>query len=193
MKATFALLANAETHNVVQKLSWEIHQRYRTGTHHASLPPHVSLKRPFSISDLPALEEYMDELAGAIQPFDLTLTELQMVPVPFGGAEYGILWFDIEETSVLRGLHNRLNEELSLRFGDTTADFDGDAYRFHMSVMMGGQLMDIYRKYHDDIPNNRINMTYTAKELAMFVYDEPMGPHVDNLCYKILPLGSKTV
>jgi 2'-5' RNA ligase len=189
MKATFALLANPETHNLVRKLSWEIHQKFRTGTRHASLPPHVSLKQPFPVSDLPALEKYMDELVGSIRPFEVTLTELQVVPVPFGGAEYGILWFDIEESEVLRGLHNRLNIELNQRFGDTTADFDGKGYRFHMSVMMGGQLLEIYRKFHDEIPKKRVDLTYTATELAMFVYDEPMGPHGDYLCYRILPIG----
>lgn len=189
MKATFALLATPEVHNVVRKLSWEFHQKYRTGTRHASLPPHVSLKQPFSVPDLPALEKYMDELTASIRPFELTLTKLSIVPIPFGGAEYGILWYDIEETDTLRGLHNRINSELRDRFGDTSANFDGKAYRFHMSVMMGGQLMDIYQKFHSEIPENRIDLTYTAREMAMFVYDEPMGPHADYLCYRVLPLG----
>ncbi|MCK6540660.1 MAG: 2'-5' RNA ligase family protein [Anaerolineales bacterium] len=189
MKATFALLASPEVHNVVRKLSWEFHQKYRTGTRHASLPPHVSLKQPFPVSDLSALEKYMDELAGSIQPFAVTLTELRIVPVPFGGAEYGILWFDIEETEQLCGLHNRLNDELNGRFGDTAANFDGGDYRFHMSVMMGGQLLDIYQKFHSEIPNSRIDLTYTPREMAMFVYDEPIGPHSDSLCYRILQIG----
>lgn len=189
MKATFALLATSEVHNAVRKLSWEFHQKYRTGTRHASLPPHISLKQPFNIPDLPALEKYMDELAVSIQPFEVTLTRLQIVPILFGGAEYGILWYDIEETETLRGLHNRINSELRHLFGDSTANFDGDSYRFHMSVMMGGQLLDIYQKFHSEIPNSSIDLTYTATEMAMFVYDEPMGPHSDYLCYRIVPLG----
>jgi 2'-5' RNA ligase len=189
MKATFVLLANQDVHNLVRKLSWEIHQKYRTGTHHAALPPHVSLKQPFNVSDLPALERYMDELANSIQPFEVTLTELQAVPIIFDGMEYGILWVDVEETEILRELHNRLNHDLNLRFGDTPADFDGDAYRFHMTVMMCGQLMEICRKYQSDIQLSRIDLRYTARELAMFVYDEPMGPHGDDLCYRIVPLG----
>jgi hypothetical protein len=63
MKATFALLANRELHNWVRKLACQIHQNYRTGTQHCRLPPHISLKQPFAISDLTALEGYMDELA----------------------------------------------------------------------------------------------------------------------------------
>ena len=189
MKATFVLLANPIVHNLVRKLSWEIHQKYRTGTHHAILPPHVSLKQPFNVPDLLALEKYMDELAGSVPPFDVTLTELQAVPIQYDGIEYGILWIDVEETGVLRGLHNRINHDLNLRFGDTPADFDGEAYRFHMTVMMCGQLMEICRKYQSDIQHSKVNIHYTAGEMAMFVYDEPMGPHGDYLCYRILPLG----
>jgi hypothetical protein len=38
MKATFALLANAEPHNQVRKLAWDIHQKYRTGIDVCRLP-----------------------------------------------------------------------------------------------------------------------------------------------------------
>jgi 2'-5' RNA ligase len=188
MKATFVLLANNEVYNFVRKLAWEIHLKYRTGTRHAALPPHISLKQPFSAPSLPALEEYMDELADSIQPFDVTLTELQAVPMLLDGLEYGILWAVVEETKTLRNLHHRLNKELEQHFGNTPAEFDGDAYRFHMSVMMCGHLMEICRKYHDEM-DMKVNLRYTASELAMFVYDEPMGPHADQLCYKRRLIG----
>ncbi|MBK9927723.1 MAG: 2'-5' RNA ligase family protein [Anaerolineales bacterium] len=189
MKATFALLANSDVHNYIRKLSWDIHQKYRTGTRHAALPPHISLKQPFHVPDLRTLDEYMDELAGSLQPFDVTLTELQAVPMLFDGTEYGILWAAVEETETLRELHHRINKDLSQRFGDVSADFDGDKYRFHMSVMMCGHLMEICNKYQGEIEYSKINLSYTAHELAMFVYDEPTGPHGDQLCYKIRPLG----
>lgn len=190
MKATFALLANTEAHNIVRKLSWKIHQKYRTGTKHASLPPHVSLKQPFSISNLSALEKYMDELAKSITPFDVKLTEVQVVPTSFEGVDYGVLWIDVEETTKLRGLHNRLNAELSERFGNTSADFDGDRYHFHMTAMMGGQPFEVYQKFLSEILDPKVNLLFTIKELAMFVYDEPMGPNSDYLCYMILPIGT---
>lgn len=189
MRAAFALLANTEVHNVVRKLSWDIHQKCRTGTRHASLPPHISLKQPFAVSNLPALEEYMNEFANSIQPVDIFLDEFQAVPAFFDWHEYGLLWINVKETDALRGLHNRLNHDLNLHFGDTAADYDGDAYRFHLTVMMCGQLMEIYRNYHSEISALRIDMRFTARELAMFVYDEPLGPHSDSLCYKILPIG----
>src|SRR5437867_165882 len=96
MKATFALLANREVYNWVRKLAWEIHQKYRTGTQHCRLPPHISLKQPFRISDLTALEVYLNELARSLEPFEVDLADLQLVPTVFDGTEYGILWLDVQ-------------------------------------------------------------------------------------------------
>jgi 2'-5' RNA ligase len=189
MKATLALLANTEVHNLVRKLAWDIHRKYHTGTEVCRLPPHISLKQPFAISKLASLEEYMDELTKSITPFEVYLTELQLVPLRFEGTEFGLLWIDVQETETLRQLHNRVNEELSQQFGNTQADFDGTTYRFHMTVMMGGQPMDIYRKLFSEIPNAKVDLRYTVYELAMFVYDEPMGPKGEYLTYKILPMG----
>lgn len=131
----------------------------------------------------------MGELACSIDPFEVRLTELQVLPLVFEGTEYGLLWLEVQETEGLRGLHNRINAELAERFGNTQADFDGSRYHFHMTVMMGGQSLDTYRKFFDEIPDPRIDLRYAVRELAMFVYDEPMGPDGEYLSYKILPIG----
>jgi hypothetical protein len=87
-------------------------------------------------------------------------------------------------------LHDRINEELSQRFGNTQADFDGAAYHFHITVMIGGQPIDVYRKFYSEISDKKVNLRFTVRELAMFVYDEPMGPKGEYLIYKISPIGS---
>ena len=116
------------------------------------------------------------------------LTELQIVPISSGGTEYGILWIDVLETEELRGLHNRLNAELNQRFGNTPTDFDGPDYHFHMTVMIGGQPIETYRRFLSEIADAKVNMRFTVKELAMFVYDELTGPNGEYISYKILPL-----
>jgi 2'-5' RNA ligase len=189
MKATFALLANTEVYNWVRKLAWEIHQKYRTGTLHCRLPPHISLKQPFAITDIARLEAYMDELAGTIPPFMVKLTQLQLEIGHFQEMEYGILWLDVQETKSLRQLHNRVNRELAQRFGNTQADYDGADYHFHMTVIMGGQPITVYRKLYGELAERTVNLQYPVRELAMFVYDEPMGPDGEYLTYKILPLS----
>lgn len=131
----------------------------------------------------------MAELASTIQPIALYLTELQVVPLAFEGRDYGILWVDVQETEHLRQLHERVNAELSQRFGNTQADYDGSAYHFHLTVMMGGQALAMYRQFYTGIADPCVNQFYTARELAMFVYDEPIGPQGEYFTYKILPLG----
>jgi 2'-5' RNA ligase len=186
MRAAFALLASAEIHNVVRKLAWKMHVEHRTGTRHASLPPHVSLKQPFRIADLDfaAFETYTAEFAASIEPVDITLTELQVM-----GAEEGILWAAVEGTAVLHGLHERLNRELSEWFGDTSAPFDGPEYLFHLTVIMGGRPAEVYRTFLHELGDPRLDLRFTARELAIFVYDEAMGPEGNYMSYKVLPLG----
>lgn len=91
MKAAFALLANNEVYNRVRKYSWEMHQEYHVGIRPCCIPPHVSLKQPFRINDLAGLEAYMDELAGSIEPFEIQLVQILVLPVSFEGLETGLL------------------------------------------------------------------------------------------------------
>ena len=191
MKATFALLASREAYNWVRKLAWEIHQTYRTGTLDVRLPPHISLKQPFAIADIAQIEAYMQELAATIPPFTVHLTELQLEVGIFNGMKFGILWLAVRETEALRQLHDRLNQELAQRFGNTQANYDGRDYQFHMTVMMGGQPVEVYREIFDEIADRTINLEYSVQDLAMFVYDEPMGPQGEYLTYKILPIGKQ--
>ncbi|MBX2997658.1 MAG: hypothetical protein KF893_04045 [Caldilineaceae bacterium] len=109
----------------------------------------------------------------------------------FDGKDYGILWVDVQETDDLRQLHERVNAELRQRFGDTQAAYDGSAYHFHMTVMIGGQPLEVYRRLYTEIATPRVNLRYTARELVMFVYEEPLGPQGEYLAYKTLPLGKE--
>src|SRR5258706_1330805 len=189
MKATFALLAKHEIHNLVRKLSWDIHQKYRTRIDICCLAPHISLKQPFDISDLNLLEKYMTELASSITPFDVNLTQLELIDATIDGLDTGILWLNVQETETLRRLHNRVNKELTAQFGNVPADFDGPSYHFHMTVTIGGQLIEIYRKIKDEFSDRLKNLQYTVWEMVMFVYDERYSLNAGYMTYKMLPLG----
>ncbi|MBN2387892.1 MAG: 2'-5' RNA ligase family protein [Anaerolineales bacterium] len=189
MKATFALLANPDVHNLVRKLSWQIHTQYRTGTSVCRLPPHISLKQPFEVTDLPALEDYLRDLAGSLDPFDVTLTELQLIPAVFEGRQVGLVWLEVQESKELRQLHQRVNLELSQRFQNTQAAHDGAEYHFHMTVMMGGQPPEVYRQFFGETTERTLNLRFTVRELAMFVYDEPLSLEGDFMTYRILQVG----
>lgn len=190
MKATFALLADTETHNLVRKLSWDIHRKYRTGIDVCRLPPHISLKQPFDISDAEGLSEYMTELAQSIEPFEALLTHLELIETTMDGLHTGILWLNAQETEFLRGLHERVNRELTARFGNAPAEFDGSDYQFHMTVAIGGQHIETYRQILDEFKDSLVNLQCMIRELVMFVYDERTAVNAGYMTYKILPLGT---
>ena len=72
------MLADARTHNLVRKLAWDIHRRFRTGIDVGRLP-HISLRQPFEISDLGPLGEYVAERAKCLRPFRVHLTHLELI------------------------------------------------------------------------------------------------------------------
>jgi len=120
------------------------------------------------------------------------LTELQLIPIDIDGVDTAILWIDIQETNYLRQLHDRINQELEQRFNNTQAYADGASYHFHMSVAIGGQPIEVYRRLFDEISDRMVNLKYTVHELAMFVYDEPIALYSNYMTYKILPLGTSS-
>lgn len=89
MRATFAFLADNQIHNLVRKSSWDIHQKYRTGIDVCRLPPHISLKQTFDISDLDSLSEYLADLAQGIEAFQVNLTHLELIDATIDSLESG--------------------------------------------------------------------------------------------------------
>jgi 2'-5' RNA ligase len=191
MRATFALLASIEVHNQVRKLAWDVHQKYQTGIDVSRLPPHISLKQPFEISDVKELEIYMAELAESITPFEATLTHLEAIKATIDDFDTGILWLNVQETQVLRQLHNQVNQELTARIGNVPAAFDGPEYHFHMTVTIGKQPFEIYRNIQNEFSNRILNLQFTVKDLVMFIYDDMMTMDSGYMTYMILPLGKR--
>jgi 2'-5' RNA ligase len=188
MKVAFALLVDHKVHNFMRKLAVDIHARYQTGFLGALLPPHISLKQPFQVSDLAGLERYFCKLAQSIESFDITLVGLELQVVSVNDEEYGILWLSVQENQMLRDLHNRINQELSEQFENTSAPFDGPGYRFHATVALGEQPGEVYRRIYDEYKHLSVNLRYTVREIAMFYYDDAGRPGTF-ITYKVLPVG----
>lgn len=185
MKAAFALLADYPTHNAVRGLAWQMYQKYGVSLETSRLPPHVSLKQPFDISDVSALEDYVAELASSLSPIDITLTKLELLEV---NEQTGILWLKAEQTPTLHQLHNRLNQELASRFGSAQADFDGQNYQFHMTIAIGGSSLAEYRCAHDEFKDSWREISFRANALALFAYDS-VNSQPDYISYKVLPIS----
>jgi 2'-5' RNA ligase len=197
MRAAIALLVDHEIHNLMRKLAVDIHREYQTGFLAATLPPHVSLKQPFQISNLDGLVAYFDGLAQSVEPFEITFTGVEVTSTSSDSDEYGILWLGVQDKPGLRELHNRINRELSERFKDTEAAFDGSAYRFHASIVISqqcapGQHAEVYQCIQEMYGGLGAGLTFMAREMALFYYDDrpELGSFVT---YRILPLGQTTM
>ena len=154
------------------------------------LPAHVSLKQPFMVSDFERFERYFEEFARQTEPQGLKLDGF----VFWGNAEQGVVVARVTASPRLRQLHAQLNAELEQAFGGTQADFDGDAYEFHLTVAIGALRADSLPQLQNEIATWKLDEITVASRLAMFVYEE--SPRPDPLygvreygTYKVLPLS----
>ncbi len=185
MRAAIALLSDFAVQNAVRRMVFELSQRYDIPFYGSLLPAHVSLKQPFAFESMPVLEKYFASLAQQISPFEIRLDELYC----FEAGNGCVLGLNVVETPTLRNLHNQLNRELSQLFSNTAADYDGEAYRFHLTIELGRfEGTNPYRSYFDSLPEKKVNLAFQARQLALFYYT---GDPVQFITYKVLPLGGE--
>jgi 2'-5' RNA ligase len=186
MRATFVLLTDWETQNFMRKLAVELDTELRTGLTGSLLPAHVSLKQPFQITDLHAVETYFDQWATTIRPFGVRFTGLGF---PFiEQASVGIVWLDVEETALLRGLHNGLNTGLAEHFERTEAPFDGSQYQFHATVAVGPWSHEVHEKLTKKYEGLPVRSGFRVREVAMFYYAADDFAPGTFTAYKIVPV-----
>jgi 2'-5' RNA ligase len=132
------------------------------------------------------LEPYFDALAASITPLKIELD--RVYHAQWSG--YGILGLSVKETSALVELHNRINRELQDLFEDPSAAHDGEGYHFHLTIELGKvEGADVFKHYYDELETTRVDLSFTAREVALFYYSgiEP-GTYTT---YKVLGLGSE--
>ncbi len=197
MKAGITVLADTAVQNIAHKIAYELNQKYGVAFFAALYPAHISLKQPFNCEDLPRLEAYCDDLAARTAPFPILLDEF------YHGVwnGNGILGLNVVETPTLRNLHNQINADLRQLFADPSAPFDGDAYRFHLTIEIGkidtldptgvSQIgLDPYRAYFESLAEPRLGLEFVARQIGLFVSaGEDLSPY---MLYKIIPLGGQS-
>ncbi len=183
MKAGIALLVDLETHNFMRELAFEIDRKYHTGLVAAQLPPHISLKQPFSIADLAAVARYFDELAARLEPVKVLLKQVQVL-VPQNEKSPGVVWLDVQESTELRTLHDRINRELAEHFENTAAPFDGPEYHFHATVSYGGPpgIYPLIQAEYEGMPIGRRTIT---QNICLFYSDDVEGRSGTYFTYRI--------
>jgi 2'-5' RNA ligase len=185
VKAAIALLTDHRVQNYVRRMVYGLNRQHGIGFLASLLPAHVSLKQPFSFESMERLEGYFDALAAGIAPIEIELDSVYHAR----RGEYGILGLNVKGTSALRELHDRVNRELGDLFEDVSAPHDGESYHFHLTVELGKvEGEDVYKCYYDQMSDKRVNLKFTAREIALFYYDDlKVGSY---MTYKVLELGS---
>ena len=185
MKCAVGLLFDNNLDYVVNALAWRVHCEDGLGIKCRRLPPHVSLKQPFEIGDSNRLDGLVATLEGFIARID-------PVPIEFGplGSWESILGYPARPESWLRSQHIALNAMLAEQLDDPSAPFDGDAYRFHLTVAAGRVEPEIAR-----LAAVRHGGTVLAPavptRLGIFTYSqEPASGEWQYLCFRSLSLQS---
>ena len=185
MKAAIALLSDYHVQNVARKMAYEICQLGEVGFFGSQLPAHVSLKQPFTFESMDVLEAWFESFSKKIHTFPVQLERVYYNQWD----DVAIVGFEVLETPTLRSLHNQINRELKDLFIDPSAPHDGDDYRFHLTVELG-RVGDTnpFKQFYEALPEKQIDLSFIAKQIALFLYPrEPIEPG-SFLCYKVLPL-----
>lgn len=184
MKATFVLIASNEIENMAKKVMLEAHQKGGLGFEMARLPHHVSLKQPFIIDDLDEIERYFDEFVSTMKPISVNFEEITLWPSKVFGYDSGVMVIQAEKTKELYDLHIRLNKELEERYGLCPAEFDGEAYTFHMTLAIGGKPFENYQKAYELLDKKVYDQEVEFNQLGLLYYDSDTITPGTYFCYK---------
>lgn len=186
MKAAIALLSDYHVQNLARRMAYEMNRQSSIQFLGSLLPAHVSLKQPFNFESMETLESWFDLFSKRQSPF---LIEFDHIYYD-AWDKYAIVGLRVRETPLLRGLHNQINQELKQVVRDPSAPFDGDPYRFHLTVELGETgNANPYKQFYDSLADKQINASFMAEQIALFFYaDGPIGLGTF-ICYKVLPLS----
>lgn len=185
MKATIVLIANNEAENFGRKMMFEANRYGGMGFEMARLPQHVSLKQTFFIPNLEEMEEFFDNFAKELKPFEIEFVDMDLFPNNvLGGIPSGVMSLRVKETPDLLNAQKKLNEELYKKFGPCPADHDDD-YIFHMTFAIGGADFESYQKAYDVLKKMDYKRKFVFNKLGLFYYDDDNIVPGTYFCYKV--------
>ena len=185
MKATIVLIADDDAENFGRRLMLDAHRYGGMGFEMARLPQHVSLKQPFSIPSLAAMESFFDKFAEGLKPFDIEFVGMDLFPsTVLGGVPSGCMSLRVKDTPQLIEAQKRLNEELFAAFGACPAEHDHD-YIFHMTFAIGGADFRSYQRAYDQLKDSDYCRTFRFNKLGLFYYDDDNITPGTYFCYKV--------
>lgn len=185
MKATIVLIADNDAENFGRKMMLEANKHGKMGFEMARLPQHVSLKQPFTIPSLEEMEEFFDEYARSLSPFDIEFEDIDLFPSNvLGGVPSGVMSLRVKETEQLVDTQKKLNEGLYAKFGPCPAPFDDD-YIFHMTFAIGGASYEAYEKAYEEMKKYDYKKCFKFSKLGLLYYDDDNIKPGTYFCYKV--------
>lgn len=187
MKVTFVLIADVEAENFGRECMLEAHRAGNLGFEMARLPHHISLKQPFKISNLGAVETIFDEFVQEINAITVPLIELECFPNNVFGYESGCMSIRAESTQQLVAMQKKLFDILESKLGPCPAEHDLD-YVFHMTIAIGGATYESYEKAYQMMKEHDFHHEFCSNRLGLLYYDDDNIKPGTYFCYKIAQL-----
>jgi 2'-5' RNA ligase len=197
LQVAIALLPDAELNNRLAATALAAHAASHGRLRWPRLQAHLSLKQPFVIESLAAVERSIEQLAGELAPLRVTLGATEVQP-PSPGSPEAVVWVGVDSHPSLVELERRLESAvspaavspaalspaaaspaalsppvLSVPTGvlspaaDAASPFFSAAYRFHVTL---GFLPTTSLGAEASLPA-LAGVTATFPELGVFVYD----------------------
>jgi len=185
MKAAIALLSDYAVQNVARRMVYGICQQAEIKFLGSLLPAHVSLKQPFNIETMDALESWFESFSKRVAPFRIELDRVYYEQ----WEDVAIVGLDVRETPTLRLLHEQINQELKNVVKDPAAPHDGDEYHFHLTIELGKVgSTNPFKQFYESLPEKRVDLSFMAQYIALFFYPYEPIESGSFICYKVLPL-----
>jgi 2'-5' RNA ligase len=191
LQAAIALLPDAELSNQLGAAALAAHAASGGRLRWPRLPAHLSLKQPFAVESLPALERSIERLAGELDPIRVTLGAVEVQP-PSPGSPEAVVWVGVDAAPSLLELERRLDGALSLLATDVAVSpatdvavppavkatqsppamavatpFVSEAYRFHVTL----GFLPAASLGEGAALSPLAGATATFPELGVFIYD----------------------
>ncbi len=126
--------------------------------HSFTLPQHISLKISFETDNYEDIISYIKDKYRNLKKINLEVERVQQVP--------GVVWLKIKENSMLRKMHNELNDELQRKYGVGLSSYDGENFAFHSTLFQDEDNIENVSKLFDVICNGKFySNTITANRL----------------------------
>ena len=125
---------------------------------------------------------YLTDLAKDVRPFSVEIQGFGKFTDP------GVIFLDVKSNPHLKGLQERIRDDLGKKFGIQPKAIEGAQWKFHSSVALTDLSHDKLVTVWNSISKRKPHFEFTACTLAIFYY---LGEDVGWIIIRKIKLGKK--